>query len=258
MIWSCLIEKLTSFWELEFLKVDGNLTYSLITTLLFNGTPIYGTRGKIQSEASGKIFCRKSVFLEFGVMRLVLVVFAAVSIIDGGIYIDRLAVDTDLKICNASLVYVNNKNGDFVLNATFQNFKTITKILVYTKVKIAEDQNDKTFRREIYSTVCDAEKMVNGMRTSAFLRKFSEKILKSLDFQFKTPFVPVSSSPVWNVLLTSDLVIKGLYKAINMTFANFNWNLNTQGTLNLRVIGRLAGSNATKYFGTMAFFGGVR
>lgn len=125
-------------------------------------------------------------------MELFLVVLILVPIVNGGIYIDRLAVETNAKICNTTLAFLNKKNGDCILNATFRNFKTVTKILVYAKLMIAEDKNDRTFKRVVYSSVFDAEKMISGMQGNALLRSFSDIILKSLDFQFKYPFVPVS------------------------------------------------------------------
>lgn len=140
-------------------------------------------------------------------MKLLFVVLTAVLNVEGGIYISRLAVDTDLKICNASLTFHNAKNGDCILNATFQNFKTITKVLTYTKVMIAEDQNDREFRREVFSSVWDAEKMINGMQGNALFRKFSRQILNSLDFQFKTPFVPIRTLVTWIFSLMTDSTI---------------------------------------------------
>lgn len=125
-------------------------------------------------------------------MKLVSILLATFSIIDCGVHVDRIEVDTNIQVCNTSFTHYDDPNGDGVVNGTFQNFKTITKIMFYTKMKIAEDQNDKEFRRVILSTVCDAEKMLNGMQGHLWLKSFADVIRRSLDFEFKTPFLPVS------------------------------------------------------------------
>lgn len=134
-------------------------------------------------------------------MQLLLLILATVAVMDCSIYINRYVLNTDLKICNASLTLKNNTSGELMVNATFRNFKTITKLLGYVKVMIAEDDNDRTFKREFLSTVFDAEKMVNGMQGNIILKRFGDIILKSLDFEFKAPFLPVSFSSILKLVL---------------------------------------------------------
>lgn len=197
-------------------------------------------------------------------MRLFLVIFSALSAVDGGIFVNRITVDTDLKICNVSFTHFDDLNGDGVLNGTFQNFKTITKMLFYTTFKIAEDHNDKEFKRVILSTVYDAEKMVNGKQGNIWLKSFAGVIRRSLHFEFKLPFQPVRIELKKRITSSffSQTFIKfqNVYRLFNLTFGQkFNfWSLNTHGMINLRVVGKLAGSNATKYFANFAFYGGLR
>lgn len=125
-------------------------------------------------------------------MKLFLAMLAAVAAAYAGIYVNRIEIDSNSKIFTALFTSVDDENGDCVVNGTIQIFKTITKIVLYMKFMIAEDPNDKEYRRVLISTVCDAEKMFSGMQGNILLRAFAGKIRKSLDFELKPPFDPVS------------------------------------------------------------------
>lgn len=125
-------------------------------------------------------------------MKVVFAIFAAIAAVNAGVFVDRIDAEANPKICNATITHYDDANGDGVVNGTFQTFKTITKIIFYTKIYVPENRNDREFKREILSAVCDAEKMINGMKGNVFLKGFADVLRKSLDFEFKTPFLPVS------------------------------------------------------------------
>lgn len=127
-------------------------------------------------------------------MRPFFITLAALAIVDCGIYVDRIEIDSDPKMAHVLFTSVDDANGDCVVNGTFQLFKKVAKIVLYMKFKIAEDPEDKELKRVLLSTVCDAEKMFSGMQGNVLLRAFADRIQKSLDFELKPPFEPVSLS----------------------------------------------------------------
>lgn len=107
-------------------------------------------------------------------------------------YIDNAIVESNFKYMNMSIVYTHNERGSSVSNITFESTVTILKMLVYVKVKIAEDQSGSQYKRELLKTVIDVEKLFKGSQGNFVVRAFVNNISRFMDFNMKFPIKPVS------------------------------------------------------------------
>lgn len=58
--------------------------------------------------------------------------------------------------------YVNNAASDAVSNATIDVFETVVSMKVYVRIRLPEDKNDKTFKKELLKTSIDVGKILSG------------------------------------------------------------------------------------------------
>lgn len=114
-------------------------------------------------------------------------------IISGITYIDNAIAEPNLKYANMSIAYTHNERGSSVSNLTFQSKVTITKILLYVTVRIAEDQSDSKYKREFIKTVLDLEKVFKGSQNNFLVKAYTDNLKKFMDFKVKFPMKPVST-----------------------------------------------------------------
>lgn len=83
-------------------------------------------------------------------------------LVNGLLYIDNAVVDSNEAFGHVFVAYTHDKKGNAVTNVTFVTNVTATKLLLYIKINIAEDQKAAGFKREVVNTVVDAEKVLKG------------------------------------------------------------------------------------------------
>lgn len=120
--------------------------------------------------------------------------FTFLPIISGITYIDNVIVEPNLKYANMSIAYTHNERGSSVSNLTFQSKVTISKILLYATVRIAEDQSDSKYKREFIKTVLDLEKVFKGAQNNFVVKAYVDNLKKFMNFKVKFPMRPVSLS----------------------------------------------------------------
>lgn len=121
-----------------------------------------------------------------------LVILVSFSFASAIMYIDHSTLDFNKQIGNATINYSHNDKGNSITNVTIVSFKTVTKILMYLKVKLAEDENDWECKREFVRTVVDVEKAVKGAQANFLIAAFMENLQRFTDFEVKLPFQPVN------------------------------------------------------------------
>lgn len=122
----------------------------------------------------------------------VLVIFSVLRA-SGFLNLNRATVDFNPAILNLTLKYVTDANGQSFINATFVTFVVITKIKIYMKLNIAEDQTDEYYKKLIVSSVFDVEIVFKGRQSNVFINAIFSAIRTSMAFKCKMPLQPVSS-----------------------------------------------------------------
>lgn len=107
-------------------------------------------------------------------------------------YIDRVQVESDPAIATLVVNYTHDAKGNSITNATFTTFVTITKSLLYFKIKLAENEDDKKFKRLLISSVVDVDKVLQGFQSNVLISKFFAAFGTGMDKNFKHPLPPVS------------------------------------------------------------------
>jgi hypothetical protein len=83
----------------------------------------------------------------------------------------------------------NDEIHSYALDFTLNLLAAVTKLLVYVKIRIPEDEHDKNFSKEIIRTVVDVERTLNGTNRNLFVAKVAEGLskgaLKMLKFPLK-------------------------------------------------------------------------
>lgn len=111
---------------------------------------------------------------------------------NGFLNVNRVDVNYNPAIVNLTVEYETDANGQSFINATFITFVEITKVKMYLKLNIAEDQNDKDYKKVIASSVFDLEKVFKGMQSNVFINTIFSAIRNSMAFEYKIPIAPVS------------------------------------------------------------------
>lgn len=106
-------------------------------------------------------------------------------------WFNRTEIENDPKIVNLTVEYTQDTTGQFIANATFVTFVTITKMLIYFKFNLPEDQNDRKFKKVLVSSVFEAEKVFQGMQSNSFIPALFSALRKSMAFEYRMPLLPV-------------------------------------------------------------------
>lgn len=107
------------------------------------------------------------------------------------IYINRVEIETNPAIGALIVNYTHDSKGNSIANATFTTFVTITKTLIYFKIKLAENEDDKKFKRLLISSVVDVDKVLQGFQSNMLISKFFAAFRTGMDANFKHPLPPV-------------------------------------------------------------------
>lgn len=108
------------------------------------------------------------------------------------LYLNHTEVESNSETCNTTVDFYSDATGQCVVNGTFITFVTITKLRIYFKINIAEDQNDKEFRKVFLSSVFEVDKVFKGKQSNLIINAFFSAVRNSMAFEYKMPLPPVS------------------------------------------------------------------
>lgn len=120
--------------------------------------------------------------------------------IDGRLYLDRYTAEGNPLVTNLSVNCITDANQNVVTNVTFGNLVTFTRLMAYFSLKIAEDQNDREYKREYIKTLIDVGKMFKDSHANLFVKNYANSLRKFMDFEMNFPLKPVSSVRGWMCL----------------------------------------------------------
>lgn len=115
-------------------------------------------------------------------------------VVESIIYIDRFSLEFNEQISNWTITFVSFEKASSMTNVTFKPFKTVTKLLTYLTIKVAEDSNDREYRRVFVRTVFDCGKLFDGSSGNPILRTIIDDLQKSLSDRIVFPMEPVCTN----------------------------------------------------------------
>lgn len=125
---------------------------------------------------------------------LSIILLSSLSFGNGLLFIDRVEFESNPALENSTLTFFHDVTGNSVTTATFTTFVTITKMMLYIKLRLAEDKNDKEYKRQLVSSVIEIDKVLKGFQSNIFIKHFFEDVQNSMDFKFEIPLPPVRSN----------------------------------------------------------------
>lgn len=108
------------------------------------------------------------------------------------VYIESVVVDFKFTFANVTFEYVKDKTRNPIIGFTIVSSKKITKIICYLSINLPEKNGDTEFRWELIKTVIDVGKLMNGALANPIIRSFMDNFRKSIDFDPRPPYKPVS------------------------------------------------------------------
>lgn len=126
--------------------------------------------------------------------RLVFLLVFSTSVLSAVIYIDRVTRDSNKKVANFSVTFAHNDKRNAIVNLTIEIYKPLIKMMVYVKINVPENKDDRECKRQFLRTVVDVEKLSNGVQQNFLVAGYMENVKRFLDFEIQFPFRPVGIS----------------------------------------------------------------
>lgn len=123
-------------------------------------------------------------------IRLVPVLCIFVVTSSGLLYIERCAVKSTPYMA-ITVNYTHDSRGNSITNVTLSDSVTIKKIVLYIIIRAAESDHDREYKTTVLWTVGDAEKSYKNLNSNLFMKGFMANIIRTMDFEFKFPLLPV-------------------------------------------------------------------
>lgn len=125
-------------------------------------------------------------------IRLVILLSVISSISSAVINIDRYTLDCNKQFNNWSTTYTHNERRNAVVNLTIDLSQPLTRMLVYVKVNLAQNEHDHEYKWEFLRTAFSVDKMYKEPSKNFLVAAFIENLKKFMQFEAKFPLKPVS------------------------------------------------------------------
>lgn len=132
-------------------------------------------------------------------IRLVILLFILASALSAVIYVNRFTVESNKKVCNISTSFTHDEKRNSIINLTIQINKTLIKCLIYAKVNLAENDDDRECKREFIRTVVDAEKAYKGAQMNFLIASYMANMKRYMDFDVDFPLQPVGFKIIFTI-----------------------------------------------------------
>lgn len=84
----------------------------------------------------------------------------------------------------------------------FELFCEVTKSLIYFKVRVNRDKDDKEYQKEIMKFLINSDKLSSGIYSHPLVKGIMQNFFKSINFDFKIPFTKVGKVFIISILLS--------------------------------------------------------
>lgn len=119
-------------------------------------------------------------------------VFWSLVQVSSVIYIEHAIQETNSAVGRMDLNYTHDSTGNSFTSIVFYCSATVFKMKLYITSKVADNKNNAGLYREFLKTVLDLEKLEQGIQVNPLVKGYYEVLKRSLDFEVKFPFRPVS------------------------------------------------------------------
>lgn len=121
------------------------------------------------------------------------VIFGFFQLVSGIIYVDNILCEPNKAVLDMTVVTAHDATGNALTNLTFKTRSVVTKMLLYLKVIMADDQIKAGVTREVLRSVVDIEKVMKGSHSNPLIKQFFDSLLPKMNFTMSFPFQPVSA-----------------------------------------------------------------
>ena len=110
-------------------------------------------------------------------------------------YIDRHKIDFDKKLINITFECFSDKVHDLVINLTIEHYVPLDNMVIYAKLNIPEDSDDRFFRKEVLKTVVNVGKLMNGVYGNPIIQAVFVRLIASRNSKPTFPITVVRILP---------------------------------------------------------------
>jgi hypothetical protein len=81
----------------------------------------------------------------------------------------------------------NNGINETKINSTTHFFRDVETMVIYAKLYIPQSDLDLIYKTEVFSTVYNAKKMLDGIESNIVMKVFMERFRESVNFPLSFP-----------------------------------------------------------------------
>lgn len=128
------------------------------------------------------------------VMRFkVAILFACLNFAIAAFHLDKLVLTGNNIYNNMNYSYYHDQKGNLHLDFAIETKAVLGKMLVYVKVNLAENKDDRKMSREFLRTVIDFDKLIKGLYGNPLISAFMKNIMTQIDaLNLRSPLPIVS------------------------------------------------------------------
>jgi hypothetical protein len=130
--------------------------------------------------------------------------------------------------------FVRNENDGILLNTSMDLKKPMQKIVMNVKINMPEDETDQDYRRELFKTTVDWQKILKAMDGSFMAKLILDNVKTAANFKMTFPMK------------------EGIYTWTNITVTDkyFPFPISSKLLIELRTIGKIVGKKASVHLYT--------
>jgi hypothetical protein len=133
-------------------------------------------------------------------------------------------------------------DDNYQMNATVELKKPLQNMFIFVKLNIPEDANDREYRRELFKTMINVEKVTKSKGGSFVAKFFLDQIMTVADFDFKFPMK--AGNYTWTNIMISDKL--------------FPFPIATKVSVESRHVGKIVGTKTSVHLYTYRAYAEVK
>lgn len=182
--------------------------------------------------------------------------FACLSFAIASLHLDKVILKGNKLYNDMNYSYYHDEKQNCHVDFAIRTKAVATRMTIYLRGTVVE--NDARKGKDIIKTVIDFDNLLNGLYRNPLISGFIKNFMKDLHaLNLKTP-LPIVRCVMWDAFFAIQLVsLQGVYAVKNVSIDTSFVPLlgNTSGSIEFRVVGRLAGQKTNVFLVQANFFG---